>query len=104
MHFYKSRHNLETKHPLTLAPLLWRPGDVVSSDDLPQHDIERLTKNRDLLPLSLDEAKRDMERAKTWHESLLFRKSKNLHVDPQLFAQVECRLKATTDVVKAIAG
>ena len=104
MQFYQSIHNLESKRPVTLEPVLWRSGDVISSDDLPAHDIERLEKHGDLLPLSPDEARRDAARAQTWYDTLQLRKSKNLHVDPQQFKKVERDLKAANDVAKVVAG
>jgi hypothetical protein len=71
---------------------------------LPEHDIERLVKHGTLLSLSPVEAKRDQARAQTWFDTLQFRKSRNLHVDPQQFEEVERRLKAANNVAKAVAG
>lgn len=68
------------------------------------HDIERLLKNGDFLPLSPDEAKRNAKKAQVVFDTLNFRKSKNLHVDPHVFDQVERHSKAADDVAKAVAG
>jgi hypothetical protein len=102
--FFKSRHSLESKRPGTREPMLFKAGEVVSSDDLPEHDIDRLVKRGDLLPLSPTEAKRDAADAQTQFDTLRFRKSKGLHVDLRHFEETELRLKAANDVAKAIAG
>jgi hypothetical protein len=102
--FFKTRCNVETKRLPTLEPVLFRPGDVISTNDLPEHDIERLVKNGTLLSLSPAEAKRDAADAQTQYDTLRFRKSKGLHVDLRHLEETERQLKAATDVAKAVAG
>jgi hypothetical protein len=102
--YFKSLHSLETKRPVTREPMLFNPGDMVSSDDLPEHDIERLVKLGDLLPLSPAEAKRDAADAQTQFDTLQLRRSKGLHVDLRHFEETERDLKAKTEIARAVAG
>jgi hypothetical protein len=102
--FYKTQNNVESKHPVSLAPMIWERGDVLSSEDLPAHDIDRLVKHGDLESITQKWAEDVATELQRIFDELQLRKSKGLHVDPHYSEGIERGLQKWSRVAKAVAG